>query len=54
MLGIWVAAAVTLDLWIAAGAMPAPHLWVGSVLGGAVMGGYLLWRHPAFARIEAA
>ena len=46
----WVAAMVGLDLWIARAALPPPHLWVGSVMGGVVMGAYLLWRHPAFAR----
>lgn len=50
VLGVWVGAMVALDLWIAALALPELHLWVGSVLGGAVLGAYLVWRHPAFAR----
>jgi len=47
---VWVASMVVLDLWISASAQPAAHLWIGSAMGGAVMGAYLIWRHPAFAR----
>jgi hypothetical protein len=49
---VWIGCTVILDLWISASALPAAHLWVGSAMGGAVMGAYLIWRHPAFAKAQ--
>lgn len=44
---VWIALMVAADLWLAATALRAAHLWVGSVMAGLAVGAYLVWRHPA-------
>jgi hypothetical protein len=44
--GIWLVAALMIDLWIAGLGLPITPLWAASLISGCTFGAYLLWRHP--------
>jgi hypothetical protein len=43
---VWIACMLAFDLWLASADLPVVHLWAGSLVSGAAVGAYLIWRHP--------
>lgn len=51
LFGLWLLAALMIDLWLVGRGFPMTPLWAGSLIAGCAFGAYLLWRHPEALRV---